>query len=49
MSDLLKVALGCMDYVTDIDGSLQALRIKNTNFLANNLNEEPSQVDTIHS
>ncbi|RVX09685.1 Nuclear pore complex protein NUP93A [Vitis vinifera] len=43
--DLLKIALSCLDYVTDTDGSLRALRtkvdwvkIKIANFLANNLN-----------
>ena len=47
MSDLLKIALSCMDYVMDTDGSLQALKTEITNFLANKLNEELSQVDTI--
>lgn len=36
--DLLKVALNCLDNVTDSDGSLRALRTKIVNFLANNLN-----------
>ncbi|KAL2464646.1 Nuclear pore complex protein [Forsythia ovata] len=36
--DLLKVALHCLDNVTDTDGSLRALRAKIANFLANNLN-----------
>ncbi|CBI29807.3 hypothetical protein VitviT2T_013028 [Vitis vinifera] len=36
--DLLKIALSCLDYVTDTDGSLRALRTKIANFLANNLN-----------
>ncbi|XAR68488.1 hypothetical protein NMG60_11003624 [Bertholletia excelsa] len=36
--DLLKVALYCLDNVTDSDGSLRALRTKIANFLANNLN-----------
>ncbi|CAK9155582.1 unnamed protein product [Ilex paraguariensis] len=36
--DLLKVALHCLDNVTDTDGSLRALRTKIANFLANNLN-----------
>ncbi|KAM7505408.1 hypothetical protein LguiB_004312 [Lonicera macranthoides] len=35
--DLLKVALNCLDNVTDSDGSLRALRTKIGNFLANNL------------
>ncbi|XP_057487708.1 nuclear pore complex protein NUP93A-like isoform X2 [Actinidia eriantha] len=36
--DLLKVALHCLDNLTDSDGSLRALRTKIGNFLANNLN-----------
>ncbi|KAE9455900.1 hypothetical protein C3L33_12198, partial [Rhododendron williamsianum] len=36
--DLLKVALHCLDNLTDSDGSLRALRTKIANFLANNLN-----------
>ncbi|KAG5515560.1 hypothetical protein RHGRI_036566 [Rhododendron griersonianum] len=36
--DLLKVALHCLDNLTDSDGSLLALRTKIANFLANNLN-----------
>lgn len=36
--DLLKVALTCLDNVTDSDGSLRALRAKIANFIANNLN-----------
>ncbi|KAI8559056.1 hypothetical protein RHMOL_Rhmol04G0145500 [Rhododendron molle] len=36
--DLLKVALRCLDNLTDSDGSLRALRTKIANFLANNLN-----------
>uniref|UniRef100_A0A5B7BH26 Nuclear pore protein n=1 Tax=Davidia involucrata TaxID=16924 RepID=A0A5B7BH26_DAVIN len=36
--DILKVALHCLDNVTDSDGSLRALRTKVANFLANNLN-----------
>ncbi|XP_059668390.1 nuclear pore complex protein NUP93A-like [Cornus florida] len=36
--DLLKVALHCLDNVSDSDGSLRALRTKIANFLANNLN-----------
>ncbi|KAI9110313.1 hypothetical protein K1719_018755 [Acacia pycnantha] len=35
--DLLKVALTCLDNVTDTDGSLRALRAKIANFIANNL------------
>ncbi|OIW09076.1 hypothetical protein TanjilG_16303 [Lupinus angustifolius] len=35
--DLLKVALTCLDNVTDSDGSLRALRAKISNFIANNL------------
>ncbi|KAK6945265.1 Nucleoporin interacting component Nup93/Nic96 [Dillenia turbinata] len=35
--DLLKVALICLENVTDTDGSLHALRTKIANFLANNL------------
>ncbi|XP_042502634.1 nuclear pore complex protein NUP93A-like [Macadamia integrifolia] len=35
--DLLKVALSCLDNVTDTDGSLRALRTKIGNFVANNL------------
>ncbi|XP_021844204.1 nuclear pore complex protein NUP93A-like [Spinacia oleracea] len=35
--DLLRVALSCLDNVTDTDGSLRALRTKIANFLANNL------------
>lgn len=37
--DLLKVALHCIDSVTDSDGSLRALRMKIANFLASNLNQ----------
>ncbi|CAL5423551.1 unnamed protein product [Camellia sinensis] len=36
--DVLKVALHCLDNLTDSDGSLRALRTKIANFLANNLN-----------
>ncbi|KAI8538020.1 hypothetical protein RHMOL_Rhmol09G0068200 [Rhododendron molle] len=36
--DLLKVALHCLDNLTDSDGSLRALRTKIANFLANNFN-----------
>ncbi|KAK9290676.1 hypothetical protein L1049_008850 [Liquidambar formosana] len=36
--DLLKVALSCLDNVTDSDESLRALRTKIANFLTNNLN-----------
>jgi len=36
--DLLKVALTCLENVTDSDGSLRALRAKIASFLANNLN-----------
>lgn len=36
--DLLKVALQCLDNLTDTDGSLRALRNKIANFLASNLN-----------
>ncbi|XP_004486689.1 nuclear pore complex protein NUP93A-like [Cicer arietinum] len=35
--DLLKVALTCLDNVTDSDGSLRALRAKIANFIANNV------------
>ncbi|KAK6941793.1 Nucleoporin interacting component Nup93/Nic96, partial [Dillenia turbinata] len=35
--DLLKVALSCLENVTNTDGSLRALRTKIANFLANNL------------
>ncbi|KAK7335976.1 hypothetical protein VNO80_28150 [Phaseolus coccineus] len=35
--DLLKVALSCLDNVTDSDGSLRALRAKIASFIANNL------------
>ncbi|KAJ4978114.1 hypothetical protein NE237_008894 [Protea cynaroides] len=35
--DLLKIALSCLDTVTDTDGSFRALRIKIANFVANNL------------
>ncbi|KAJ4971433.1 hypothetical protein NE237_004532 [Protea cynaroides] len=35
--DLLKIALSCLDNVTDTDGSFRALRIKIANFVANNL------------
>lgn len=35
---LLKVALQCLDTVSDTDGSLRSLRAKIANFLANNLN-----------
>ncbi|BAT91543.1 nuclear pore complex protein NUP93A-like [Vigna umbellata] len=35
--DLLKVALTCLDNVTDSDGSLRALRAKIATFIANNL------------
>ncbi|KAF7814360.1 nuclear pore complex protein NUP93A-like [Senna tora] len=35
--DLLKVALTCLDNVTDSDGSLRALRAKIASFIANNL------------
>lgn len=35
--DLLKVALTCLDNVTDTDGSLRALRAKIASFIANNL------------
>ncbi|KAE9585841.1 hypothetical protein Lal_00010059 [Lupinus albus] len=35
--DLLKVALTCLDNVTDSDGSLRALRAKISSFIANNL------------
>ncbi|KAJ4979275.1 hypothetical protein NE237_010055 [Protea cynaroides] len=35
--DLVKVALSCLDNVTDTDGSLRALRTKIANFVANNL------------
>ncbi|CAJ2661347.1 unnamed protein product [Trifolium pratense] len=35
--DLLKVALTCLDNVTDSDGSLRALRAKISNFIANNV------------
>ncbi|KAL5738915.1 hypothetical protein ACOSQ2_028095 [Xanthoceras sorbifolium] len=37
--DLLKVALTCLDNVTDTDGSLRAMRAKIANFLANNMNQ----------
>ncbi|KAJ6677231.1 NUCLEAR PORE COMPLEX PROTEIN NUP93 NUCLEOPORIN NUP93 DEAD EYE PROTEIN [Salix viminalis] len=36
--DLLKVALTCLDNVTDSDGSLRAMRAKIAQFLANNMN-----------
>ncbi|KAK1293387.1 Uncharacterized protein QJS10_CPB17g01746 [Acorus calamus] len=35
--DLLKVALSCMDSVTDSDGTIRALRTKVANFVANNM------------
>ncbi|KAG8643753.1 nuclear pore complex protein NUP93A [Manihot esculenta] len=35
--DLLKVALTCLDNVTDSDGSLRAMRAKIAQFLANNM------------
>ncbi|MED6223842.1 Nuclear pore complex protein nup93a [Stylosanthes scabra] len=35
--DLLKVALTCLDNVTDSDGSLRALRAKIASFIANNM------------
>ncbi|XP_019457997.1 PREDICTED: nuclear pore complex protein NUP93A-like isoform X1 [Lupinus angustifolius] len=35
--DLLKVALTCLDNVTDSDGSLRAFRAKISSFIANNL------------
>ncbi|KAK2406591.1 nuclear pore complex protein NUP93A [Trifolium repens] len=35
--DLLKVALTCLDNVTDFDGSLRALRAKISSFIANNV------------
>ncbi|KAK2371504.1 nuclear pore complex protein NUP93A [Trifolium repens] len=35
--DLLKVALTCLDNVTDSDGSLRALRSKISSFIANNV------------
>ncbi|KAK2425410.1 nuclear pore complex protein NUP93A [Trifolium repens] len=35
--DLLKVALTCLDNVTDSDGSLRALRAKISSFIANNV------------
>lgn len=35
--DLLRVALTCLENVTDTDGSLRSLRTKIANFLANNL------------
>ncbi|KAH9648667.1 nuclear pore complex protein NUP93A [Citrus sinensis] len=37
--DLLRVALTCLDNVTDTDGSLRAMRAKIANFLANNMNQ----------
>ncbi|XP_038993250.1 nuclear pore complex protein NUP93A-like [Hibiscus syriacus] len=37
--DLLKVALTCLDNVTDTDGSLRAMRSKIATFLANNLHQ----------
>ncbi|GAB2267050.1 Nuclear pore complex protein nup93a [Dionaea muscipula] len=37
--DVLRVALTCLDNVTDTDGSLRALRTKIANFLANNLHQ----------
>ncbi|KAG6694262.1 hypothetical protein I3842_09G039700 [Carya illinoinensis] len=36
--ELLKVALTCLDNLTDTDGSLRALRAKIASFIANNLN-----------
>ncbi|KAF2321498.1 hypothetical protein GH714_000142 [Hevea brasiliensis] len=36
--DFLKVALTCLDNVTDSDGSLRAMRAKIAQFLANNMN-----------
>ncbi|KAM7271004.1 hypothetical protein ACFE04_030218 [Oxalis oulophora] len=36
--DLLKVALNCLDSMSDTDGSLRAMRAKIANFLANNMN-----------
>ncbi|KAL9674528.1 hypothetical protein QQ045_030800 [Rhodiola kirilowii] len=36
--DLLRVALSCMENITDSDGSLRALRSKIANFVANNSN-----------
>ncbi|CAN1787526.1 Nuclear pore complex protein NUP93A [Linum perenne] len=36
--DVLKVALTCLDNVTDTDGSLRAMRAKIAQFLANNTN-----------
>ncbi|KAG1338613.1 nuclear pore complex protein NUP93A [Cocos nucifera] len=35
--DLLKVALSCLDNVTETDGTLRALRSKIANFVANNM------------
>ncbi|XP_072958935.1 nuclear pore complex protein NUP93A-like [Typha angustifolia] len=35
--ELLKVALSCMDNVTDTDGTLRALKSKIANFVANNM------------
>lgn len=35
--DLLKVALTCLDNVTDSDGSLRAMKAKITQFIANNM------------
>ncbi|XP_058107301.1 nuclear pore complex protein NUP93A-like [Magnolia sinica] len=35
--DLLKVAVSCLDNVTDSDGTLRALRTKIANFVANNM------------
>ncbi|KAK8690312.1 hypothetical protein V6N13_089007 [Hibiscus sabdariffa] len=37
--DLLKVALTCLDNVTDTDGSLRAMRSKIATFLANNMHQ----------
>lgn len=37
--DLLRVALTCLENVSDTDGSLRALRTKIANFLANNLHQ----------
>lgn len=37
--DLLKIALTCLEYVTDTDGSLRAMRAKIATFLANNMHQ----------